>query len=334
MLPARVAVRLGLRAATRNPELSFGKALLDAVGTVLSILPWLLGVALLLAAVGRLDAFEAVTATALALVRMRWALAGASLTVVVISWALGMAFWAGALPVLAADAELQRRPPPGHFWPLALRGFARVAATGAIAYGLLLLFAASLFVSAIAGGFAILMHASVGRFAMLALLVTIAIAFGVFLDILAALMLVRAAAFADTASKAFANAASMLGQRLGGCLAVELAFALLQLIVASAAALFSGIVASGLDPAVQILSVPLRLAVGLAFATVFAWITVARHGAFAALAADAEGLIELPPEPPPAPPVPAVLQRPEIIEGLPVIDGLPAPPPDEPDDER
>src|SRR5438477_226273 len=193
MLPARLAVRLGLRAATRNPELSFGKALLDALGTVLSLLPWLLAVALL--------------------------------------------------------------------------------------------------------------AASVGRFAMLALLASVAILFGVLLDVLAALILVRAAAFADTASKAFASAASLLGRRLGACIAMELAFALLQLIVASAAALFSGIVAGGLEPAVQILSVPLRLSVGLAFTAVFAWITVARHGAFAALAADAEGLIELPPEPPSATPV-------------------------------
>jgi len=334
MLPARLAVRLGLRAATRNPELSFGKALLDALGTVLSLLPWLLAVALLAASVGRVDAFEAILAVALALAKMRWALVGASLTVVVLSWTLGMAFWAGALPVLAADAELQRRPPPGHFWPLALRGFARVAAAGAIAYGLLLLFAAGLFACAIAGGVAIVVHPSLGRFAMLALLASVAILFGVLLDVLAALILVRAAAFADTASKAFASAASLLGRRLGACIAMELAFALLQLIVASAAALFSGIVAGGLEPAVQILSVPLRLSVGLAFTAVFAWITVARHGAFAALAADAEGLIELPPEPPSATPVPAVLQRPEIIEGVPVIEALPAPEPAKPDDEK
>jgi hypothetical protein len=329
MLPARLAVRLGLRAATRNPELSFGKALLDTMGTVLSLLPWLMAMALLAAAVGRLDAFEAIAMAGLALVKMRWALLGASLTIVVLSWTLGMAYWSGALPVLAADAELQRRPPPGHFWPLALRGFARVAAAGAIAYALLFLFAASLFACAIAGGLAIVVHPSLGRFAMLALLASVAILFGILLDILAALILVRAAAFADAASKAFASAASLLGRRLGACVAVELAFALLQLIVASAAALFSGIAAGGLEPSVQILSIPLRLAVGLAFAAVFAWITVARHGAFAALAADAEGLIELPPEPPPATPAPSVLRRPEVIEGLPVIEALPAPPPEE-----
>src|SRR5919204_4966266 len=169
MLPARLAVRLGLRAATRNPELSFGKALLDAVGTVLSLLPWLLIVALLAAAIGRLDAWEAIVAAGLALARMRWALVGASLTVVVLSWTLGMAFWAGALPVLAADAELQRRPPPGQFWPLALRGFARVAAAGAIAYGLLLLFAASLVACTISGAAVVATAPSVAAFALLAL---------------------------------------------------------------------------------------------------------------------------------------------------------------------
>ena len=42
MLRANHAVRLGLRASTRNPELSFGKALLDTLGTALSLLPWLM----------------------------------------------------------------------------------------------------------------------------------------------------------------------------------------------------------------------------------------------------------------------------------------------------
>jgi hypothetical protein len=56
---------------------------------------------------------------------------------------------------------------------------------------------------------------------------------------------------------------------------------------------------------------------------------VARQGALAAIAADAVGLIDVPAEPPPVTPAPAVLQRPEPIEALPVIDALPAPPPDD-----
>src|SRR5438067_5960279 len=178
MLPAHHAVRLGLRAATRNPELSFGKALLDALGTALSLLPPLMVIAILAAGVGRLDGFEAISTAVLALVRMRWALVGASFTVVVLSWALGMAFWSGALPVLAADAELQRRPPSGHFWPLALRGFGRVASAGAVAYGFLLLFAAALIACGVVGGVAIIARATPVRFAMIALLVSVAVVFG------------------------------------------------------------------------------------------------------------------------------------------------------------
>ena len=42
MLKTGQAVRMGVRAASRNPELAFGKALLDLLGTVLSLLPLLL----------------------------------------------------------------------------------------------------------------------------------------------------------------------------------------------------------------------------------------------------------------------------------------------------
>jgi hypothetical protein len=332
MLRANHAVRLGLRASTRNPELSFGKALLDTVGTALSLLPWLMALLALAAVAGRFEALEAVLAFALALTRMRWAVVGIALTVLAVSWALSMGFWAGALPVLAADAELQRRPPSGHFWPLALRGFARVASAGAAAYGLSLLFACALVAGGLSAAVALVAHPTPARFAVLALLASWGIVSGILVDLLARLMLIRAAAFGDGASAAFAHAADLLARRLGALLVVQLAFAFLQLIVASAAGLFSGIVLGGFEPAVQLLAIPLRLAVGLAFAVVFAWLEVARQGALAALVADAEGLIDLPPEPPPPAPVPTVLQRPAVIEGVPVIEGIPVPP-EKPDEE-
>jgi hypothetical protein len=332
MLRGNQAVRLGLRAASRNPELSFGKALLDALGTALSLLPWLMVVLAFVSAAGQLDALEALFVTVQSVARMRWAVAGAAFTVMVLGWALAMAFWSGALPVLAADAELQRRPPPGHFWPLALQGFARVAATGALAYALLISFAAALVAGCLSAAIAILAHATPARFAVLALLAAWGVVGGMLVDLLARLMLVRAAAFGDGATAAFAHATQLLARRLGGCLIVQLAFGLLQLIVASAAGLFSGVVLGGFDPRVQLLSIPLRIAVGLAFAVVFAWLDVGRLGALAALVADAEGLIELPSEPPPRASVPTVLQRPEVIEGVPVIEGIPVAPPVEPDE--
>jgi hypothetical protein len=329
VLRANQAVRLGLRAASRNPELSFGKALLDALGTALSMLPWLLAAALIAGAAGHREPLLGLAIAAAALGRMRWALLGGALAAGAISWTLGMAFWAGALPVLAADAELQRRPPPGHFWPLALRGFARVAAAGAAAYGLLLAFAVSLGVAALAGSLTMLARATPAAIALLALAGSLGLVGGILLDALARLMLVRAAAFGDGATAAFTHASGFLGRRSGACVAVQLAFMLLQLVVATAAGLFTGILWSGFDPEIFLLAVPPRLAAGLAFGAVFAWLEVARQGALAALVADEEGLLELPPEPPPPSPAPAVLQRPEVVEALPVIDALPAPPGDD-----
>ena len=326
MLRANQAVRLGLRAASRNPELSFGKALLDALGSALSMLPWLLAAVLVAAVAWRLEPLLGVAAAAVALAKMRWAVLGGALAAAAICWTLGMAFWSGALPVLAADAELQRRPPPGHFWPLAVRGFPRVAAAGALAYALLLVFGLSLGVAALSGAVTILARPTPATFALLALTGCFGIVGGILLEALARLMLVRAAAFGDGPLAAFARACDVLGRRPGAFAAVQLAFLLLQLVVASAAGLFTGILWAGVDPALLLLALPPRLAAGLAFGAVFAWLEVARQGALAALVADAEGLIDLPPEPPPLPPAPAVLRRPEVVEALPVIDALPAPP--------
>jgi hypothetical protein len=326
VLRAHQAVRLGLRAASRNPELSFGKALLDALGSALSALPVLLAFVLLLALAGRLPPLLALGAGAAALVRMRWALLGGVLAAGAIAWAMGMAFWAGALPVLAADAELQHRPPAGHFWPLALRGFPRVAAAGAVAYGLLVTFALSLGVLALAASATILLRPTAVAFALLALAASFGIVSGILLDALVRLMLVRAAAFGDGGTAAFAHASGFLARRLGACVAVQLAFVVLELIVASVAGLFTGLLWSGLDPEVLLLALAPRVAAGLAFGAVFAWLEVARQASLAALVADGEGLIELPPQAPP-PPAPAVLERPEVVEALPVIEALPAPPP-------
>ena len=320
---------MGLRAASRNPELSFGKALLDALGSALSMAPWALAAVLIAAVAGKLDPLLGILAAAATVANMRWALVGGAMAAAGISWALGVAFWAGALPVLAADAELQRRPPPGHFWPLALRGFARVAAAGALSYALLAAFALSLGAAALESAAVIVVRPSPGAFALLALAVCVAIVGGVLLDALVRLMLVRAAAFGDGALAAFGHASNLLGTRLGACAVIQVAFLLLEAVVATVAGLFTGILWAGLDPAVLLLALAPRLAATLAFGAVFAWLEVGRQGALAALVADAEGLIDVPPERPPPSPAPAVLQRPEVIEALPVVEALPAPPHDD-----
>jgi hypothetical protein len=69
-----------------------------------------------------------------------------------------------------------------------------------------------------------------------------------------------------------------------------------------------------LDPQAELVALAPRAAVALAAAAVFAWLEVGRMGAFAALAADAEGLIA--PEPPPEPPPVAEL----VIDALPAED--------------
>ena len=97
MLRAHQAVRLGLRAASRNPEISFGKALLDALGSALSALPFLLAAALVVALAGHLTPLLALAAAAAALAKVRWALLGGALAAGAISWTLGMAFWATAM---------------------------------------------------------------------------------------------------------------------------------------------------------------------------------------------------------------------------------------------
>jgi hypothetical protein len=323
MLRANQAVRLGLRAASRNPELAFGKALLDQAGNLLALLPLLLAGVLLASALGDAGALQALLRLGALAGRLRWPLAGALLTALAIAWALGILFWSGALPLLAADAEMDARPPPGNFALLASRGFARVAGAGAIGTLLSLSFGAACTLSLVAAAPALLARPSPTLFAGAAFVLAAAIVGGVVIDLLARLMLVRAAALGDGPTRAFGAAASLLLGRLGSCLLVAAAFLLLELLVATAGTMLTGVV-SGIavfDGDTQLLALAPRIAAGLATGVVFAWLEVGRQGALAAIAADAEGLIEHQPEPGPRAPAPAVLERPRTPE--PVIDALP-----------
>jgi hypothetical protein len=312
VLRANHAVRLGLRAASRNPELSFAKALVDQAGTLLAILPLALA-ALLIAGAARGAVLPAVARALRALVVLGWPVLGGVLTALAIAFTAGMLFWSGAVPLLAADAELNRRPPPGNFIVLVSRGAARTLLAGILGWGLSLLFSLSCAAAIVVAVPAAVLRPSPRLFAGAALVGAAALLGGLLLDLLARLTLVRAAAFGDSASAAFGKAASLLGARLGACLAVTLAFVLLELIVASSAAVFTGVLSGGawLDPAAELLALAPRAAVGLAAAAVFAWLEVGRMGALAALAADAEGLIE-PPAPPEPPPVAEL-----VVEALP-----------------
>ena len=313
MLRANDAVRLGLRAASRNPELAFGKALVDQGGNLLAFLP----VALAAALIAGTDLATVIRALA----AVGWATAGGVLAAVAVTAALTAVFWAGALPLLAADAELGRRPPPGNFLVLLSRGAARTTLAALTGSGLAFLFALCCGVAllfAVPVGAA---HASPGAFAGIALVCATALVAGVLVDLLARLLLIRAAAFGDAASAAFGRAASLLAARLGGCLVVSVAFLFLELIAAGAAGMFTGLLSGGplFDSDAELVALAPRVAIGLAFAAIFAWLEVGRMGALAAIAADAEGLIEPDdqPEPPMAEPV---------IEALPVEDEPPAEP--------
>src|SRR5258707_8653583 len=65
-----------------------------------------------------------------------WATAGGVTAALALSFVAAMAFWSGALPLLAADAEMDARPPPGNFAVLAARGVGRVLPAGLAADGL------------------------------------------------------------------------------------------------------------------------------------------------------------------------------------------------------
>ncbi len=307
MLRANHAVRLGLRAASRNPELAFGKALLDQGGNLLALLP----VALAAAAIAGADLRDVLRA----LGGVGVATAGAILAALAAVWALAAVFWAGALPLLAADAELGRRPPAGNFLVLASRGAVRTLLAAMAGWGPSLLFALCAGAALVAALPVAALRPSATVFAAIAVVGTSALIGGVLLDVLARLVLVRAAVFGDTASAAFGKGASLLGARLGACLVVTVAFLFLELVAATAAGMFTGVLAGPalFDSQTQLLALAPRIAVGLAFAAVYAWLEVGRMAALAALAADAEGLIESPAEPEPP--------RAElVVEALPVND--------------
>lgn len=299
-------MRLGLRAASRNPELAFAKALIDQLGTLLAFMPFLLGGLLLAAALQWKGLGGALRAIDL----LRWPTLGALLAALAVSFAVGMLFWSGALPLLAADAELDARPPPGSFAVLAARGFSRVLLAGALGQALALMFALACGAALLAALPAFAIRRSASVLAGVALVAAAAIVGAIAIDLLARLVLIRAAAFGDSVSAAFGHAASLLGARLGACLAIALAFVLLELVVASAAGAITGAISSAafFDPDTELLALAPRIAVGLAAAAVFAWLEVGRQAALAALVADAEGLIQ---------PPPALLQAEPVIEALP-----------------
>ena len=319
MLRANHAVRLGLRAASRNPELSFAKALLDQGGTLLSLLPVLLAAALIAGALGDGAPLAALARLLGAARALAFPLAGGVLTAAALAWTTSAFFWSGALPLLAADAEMDARPPRGNFLRLASRGFSRVASASALgsllSLGVAVAFAAAFVVAAPV----VAARPSPALLAGAALAAATSIVAGVLIDLLARLMLVRAAALGDGAAAAFHRAATLLSSRLGACLAIALAFLVLELVVATAGATLSGTLSTRLDGAHELVALAPRIAVGLATAVVFAWLEVGRQGALAALAAGEEGLIEMPPEPVRPAPAPAVLLRPEhVVEALPV----------------
>lgn len=290
MLRANQAVRLGLRAASRNPELSFGKALIDQGGSLLALLP--------VALAGLLVAGAARRGSVLALLRalraVGWPALGGVAAALAILATLAMLFWAGALPLLAADAELGRRPPPGNFAVLVSRGAARVLVAGALAWALLLLFDVACASALLLAAPLCVLRPSAALFAATALIGAGAVVGSVLLDLLARLTLVRAAAFGDGATSAFGKASSLLASKLGACLVVTLAFLFLETIAATVAAMLTSLLSGPtlFDPRAELLALAPRVAVGLAAAAVFAWLEVARMAALAAIAADAEGLID------------------------------------------
>ncbi len=345
MLRASQAIRMGLRAATRNPELPFAKALLDLSGTVLSALPVLFCGLLLWNAIAGQPILRGLLFAVHALQRLAWPIAGALFAGAAISWAVAAGFFAGALPLVAADVEMNERPSPKLFFPLAFNGFARVAGASAIATLLSLLVGFSLLAATLIGVPLFLFDPSPGLGLGLAAILTCAIGTGFFVDLLGNLALVRAAVLGDGPALAFVRGARLLGDRLGAAVLVSFVFFVMQLVASTALyGLLGPALSDDLSPGAQLLAMGPRIALSIASAAVFAWLELSQKAALAALAADDEGLLELPPEPepPPAPRPrlatqvwelrpPKVAAQPErIIEALPVaeepvIEAVPVP---------
>jgi hypothetical protein len=305
VIASNQAVRLGLRAASRNPELAFGRTLIDQAAALLSLLPVVLA--------GFLIAGATIGSIWRAIAVLRWPTLGAMVVAFALSLTAGAFFWAGTLPLLAADVELDRRPPPGNFALLASRGFSRVLLTALTSQLLSNLVVAACVLAVFFAVPVAMLQPSSGRLAVVALVVISAVIFSLLVDLLLRFWLLRAAAFGEGVSAAFGKAASLLSARLGQGMIVTAAFLLLELIVSALAGalggIFSRLALSDADAA--LLGLAPRIALGLAFAAVFAWLEVGRMGALAAIACDAEGLLgpdhgEHPPEP--------------VIDALPVND--------------
>jgi hypothetical protein len=336
---------MGLRAAARSPELSVAKALFDLMGTVLGLLPILLAGWLLWRAVSGEPVLAGALYAVRALGRIGWPIAGALFTGAAISWAIAAGFWAGALPLVAADIEMNERPARGLFLRLAASGFPRVAGASAVTALLSWLVGLALFAALLLGLPLFFLSPTPALAASLAALFTCALGTGFFVELLGNLALVRAAVFGDGPATAFVRAARLLGERLGTALAIALAFVLLELVVATALGALAGpLLSDDLSFAGQLFALGPRIGLTIATTTMLAWLELARQGALAALAADTEGLLTLPPEPAP-PPARAPLRRtnvqawelrpprvavqpstPERIpEAEPVIEALPVP---------
>lgn len=317
---ANEAVRLGLRAASRNPELAFGKALLNLITTALSLLPMAMAALLLWGAVSRGD-LEAALAGLLA---VRWPAAGAALTVAVLSLTAGAAFAAGAVPLLAADAELGQRPPLGAFGRLVATGFARVFGASLLSLLLSLLFSVGVTLAIATGAWLMLRRPGPLVSLGLAFALALSIGGGILLEQIGRLMIVRASALGERPFAALFAAARLVAERLSAVVAIALAFWLLELVIGATAATLGGSISgtAALDAGAQLVAIAPRLALYIATAAVVAWLEIGRQGALAALVAGDAGLLEMPDEPPARASVPTSLERPTppepIIEALPV----------------
>src|SRR3954470_6792038 len=143
MLRANHALRLGLRASSRHPELAFFNALIDQIANLLALLPVALGALLIFGVAGGGSPLRALLQAATVAGLLRWPVLGGLLAALAILFLAGMLFWAGAIPLLAADAEIDRRPPGGNFALLLSRGAARTLLAGALGSGISLLFSAA-----------------------------------------------------------------------------------------------------------------------------------------------------------------------------------------------
>jgi hypothetical protein len=310
---------LGARVAAGRPGLVLLQGGVDALATITTLLPIALAVWLAADAFARalpltLLTFEPRLLLDALLVRVTsprflYPVLGLALSGALLSGVLRVFFLSGALGVVSADLRDGTRPETaadssGRFMDNALARFpAGLGVAGlAVLTGLLwagwsigLLAAGVILYAAGTDGSA---GAALGGAGALALATTLFVASAFFYEVILRLTLVRALVLGEGPAVALYEAGRLVGRRLGTVLAVLVTVAVVQLfLVFAVAAATAPMALLPPEAAGSGFAVGARIVAWLLRVVALAWLALAAHTAFTALALDDAGLLPAPPPP-------------------------------------